>query len=344
MCICGVCNIPKQVMIRPLRSDRLECALSGEDRGGKQGAAMQATVGRQVEFAGVGLHSGRPVEMRVLPAGPDTGIRFVCEDDSGARAEIPARVDHVAETAFRTRLAAPNGAGVDTVEHFMAAAAVLGIDNLRVEMRGGEVPAMDGSAEPFAEKLLAAGLVAQPAPRRVIRVLRKVSVRGERGAAMTLTPASGFRLDCRIEFSNPVIGRSEIQIAGLQRSLVAELLPARTFAELEAAVMMRKAGLGLGGDQSNAILVSKNGVINEKGLRFPDEYVRHKALDVIGDLYLAGAPIQGHCIAERPGHGMTAKVLRELFSDQANWSWHFDGQGAGPRPGFEAAGVLGTSP
>ncbi len=281
---------------------------------------MQTTVAGCVRLQGIGLHSGRACRLNIRPAEAGRGIIFRLVGEPGGIAEIPARHEFIASTAYRTELASPDGVHLSTVEHLMAAFAVLGVDNAVVEVDGPEVPAMDGSALPFAEAILDTGIRPVCGRRLAIRVLRQVGVDRD-GSSVRLFPAREFRLACAIEFPSPAIGRQECVVENLGQPAVWNLLPARTFVELESIDRLRKMGLARGGSLENAVVVSGNKVLNENGLRFTDEFVRHKALDVVGDLYLAGAPILAHCVAVRPGHGITSQLLSALFSTPGAWTW-----------------------
>ena len=281
---------------------------------------MQTTVAGSIRFEGIGLHSGQTARMEVRPAASGYGIRFARSGFPGGSAKIPARHEFVSSTSYRTELASPQGVRLATVEHLMAAFAVLGIDNAEVEVDGPEIPVLDGSALPFARGILGVGIAAAGGARKCIRILRKVEVKsGE--SRMALLPAREFRLNCSIDFPSPAIGRQEYAVEGLGLSTVESLLPARTFVEFESIEALRGMGLARGGSLDNAVVVSGNKVLNEDGLRFTDEFARHKALDVVGDLYLAGGPIIGHCIAVRPGHGITRRLLSAVFSTPGNWAW-----------------------
>ena len=281
---------------------------------------MQTTVAGNIPFEGTGLHTGRPAGMEIRPAEAGYGIRFLRVDLPGGPEEIPALHDFVSSTRYRTELSGRNGAGVSTVEHLMAAFAVLEIDNAVVALDGPEVPAVDGSALPFARGIQEAGIRRLGGRRRAIHVRGRVEVEAS-GSSMVLLPAPEFGLSCSIEFPSPAIGRQDCRIEGLDSSLAESFLPARTFVELESIPSLHEAGLGRGGGLDCAVVVSGNKVLNEEGLRFSNEFARHKALDVVGDLRLAGAAILGHCIAVRPGHTLTLQLLRALFATPDAWSW-----------------------
>ena len=281
---------------------------------------MQQTVAGCVRFEGIGLHTGVIAKMEIRPAQAGCGILFVRTGLPGGAVEIPARHEFISSSSYRTVLGNPEGVGLATVEHLMAALAVLGIDNAVVVVDGPEVPILDGSALPFARAILETGIVPSGGMRRAIRICRKVEVESG-GSRAALLPSREFRLACSIDFPSPAIGRQDCQVEGLGLPAVYSLLPARTFAELESIEALRKMGLARGGSLDNAVVVSGNKVLNENGLRFSDEFARHKALDVVGDLFLAGAPILGHCIAVRPGHAITRRLLSAVFSTPGAWAW-----------------------
>ena len=254
--------------------------------------------------------------MTLIPAEPGSGIVFRRADRGGAL--IDARFDNVSDTTLGTSLKNGDGIGVATIEHLMAALVGLGIDNLIVELDGPEVPIMDGSAAPFVFLAECAGIVAQQAPRRAIEVLKPVEVvDGERYAA--LTPSDGFSISCAISFDHPAIAGQSCYVELSNGAFKRELARARTFGFLADIDRLRANGLALGGSLDNAVVLSDDAVLNDGGLRYADEFVRHKALDCIGDLYLAGGPIIGHVDCIRAGHGMNHRLLKALFADQDAW-------------------------
>lgn len=271
----------------------------------------QRTIAEKISCTGIGLHSGMPVQLTLHPARSDTGIVFVRTD--GARTvEIPARADQVSSTQFATTL----GQGelrVSTVEHLLAAIYGLGIDNLRIEVDGPEVPVMDGSAASFVFLLRAAGLFEQRRPRRVLRVRRAVEVRdGERMAR--IAPGRGFRISYAIDFQHPAIGRQSLTGFELREgSFEQELCRARTFGFLHEVQALWRAGLGQGGSLDNTIVLDERAVLNPEGLRMSDEFVRHKALDLLGDLALIGRPIEGHVKVVRGGHALHQKLMHAML-------------------------------
>lgn len=279
----------------------------------------QRTLRSPIRCRGIGLHSGQPVSMVMSPAGPDTGITFVRVDVRG-RPAIPARWDRVADTRLCTVLANDDGVTVSTVEHLMAAFAGVGIDNATIEVDGPELPIMDGSSEPFVFLLQCAGVVAQASPRRAIRMIEPVTVEAG-GWSVSVGPGVGFSMEVEIDFPSAVIANQSIELGFGSDTFGRELARARTFGFLEEVEQLRAAGLARGGSLDNVVVVSSDGVMNEDGLRFGDEFVRHKALDAFGDLYLAGAPIIGHFHGACSGHAANNRLLRALFAEPDAWEW-----------------------
>ena len=298
----------------------------------KQGAVKQHTLKNAINCSGVGLHSGAKVNMCLRPAPVDSGIVFhrtdinaaISDDKSTINADIPARWDAVSDTIMSTTIQNDAGVKVATIEHLMAALAGCGIDNVRVELDGPEVPVMDGSSAPFVFLIECAGLAAQQARRRAIRVLRRVEIdNGQHRAA--LLPSDGFTVSLEIEFDSPAISRQagffDLHNGGFKR----DICRARTFGFEQDVSRLRELGLGQGGSLDNVVVVSRDDeIMNDGGLRYGDEFVRHKVLDCVGDFYLAGAPLLAHFAGERTGHTSNNELLRKLFSDPANWEYCFD--------------------
>ncbi len=278
----------------------------------------QRTLRSPIHCTGVGLHSGAKVSMRLLPAEPDRGIVFVRSDVAGAA--IPATFDHVADTRLCTMLANRQGVSVATVEHLMAALSGTGIDNVVIEVDGPELPIMDGSAAPFVFLIECAGVVEQVRARRAIRLLSPVAVEGA-GWSASLTPGLGFSVGIEIDFANPAVARQSLEVDLASGVFKKELARARTFGFLSEVETLRAAGLARGGSLDNVVVISDDRVLNEDGLRYADEFVRHKALDAIGDLYLAGAPIIGHFHGLCTGHAANNRLLRALFAMPEAWAW-----------------------
>nr|WP_246176392.1 UDP-3-O-acyl-N-acetylglucosamine deacetylase [Rhodovulum strictum] len=265
-----------------------------------------------ITFSGIGLHSGRAVRMTVLPASAEYGIWFRRTDIDGPDALIPARWDAVVSSRLCTKLA--NGrAEVATVEHLMAALAGCGIHNALIEIDGPEVPVMDGSAQPFVEAFLARGLRRLSAPVRALRILEPVEVT-EGDARASLAPADMLEIDFEIEFADRAIGHQAKRLNMANGAFVRELSDSRTFCRNADVAAMRAAGLALGGTLTNAVVVEGERVLSPGGFRHADEAVRHKMLDALGDLALAGAPILGRYRGERAGHALTNRLLRALFA------------------------------
>lgn len=276
----------------------------------------QKTLAREVEIRGTGLHTAVCVTVRLRPAPPDAGYVFIRTDLGGF--EIPASIEHVANCSYATTLMR-TGVMLSTVEHLLAALRGMGIDNAYIEVDNLEIPIMDGSAEPFVALIEHAGVVEQQVERHALRVLRRVSVeQGER--RISIEPASGYEIDCTIDFAHPMIGRQRYMVSALDpASFAREIAPARTFGFTAEIEQLRRANLIRGGSLDNAIVLSPEGVLNPSGLRYHDEFVRHKVLDIIGDLALVGLPLIGRVTAERSGHLLHALLLTRLLRDERAW-------------------------
>ncbi|KFI31475.1 UDP-3-O-[3-hydroxymyristoyl] N-acetylglucosamine deacetylase [Haematobacter massiliensis] len=274
---------------------------------------MQTTIKSQVTFTGVGLHSGRPVRMTIHPASAEYGIWFRRSDLDGDNL-IPARWDAVVPSKLCTLIANRSGASVSTIEHVMAALAGCGVTNALVEVDGPEVPILDGSAQPFVKGILARGLRELAVPVRALRILKPVEVRNGQAWAR-LEPADMLEIDFTIDFVEPAIGRQEKALNMSNGAFVRELCDSRTFCRQDDVERMQANGLALGGTYENAVVFDDDKVLSPGGLRHEDEAVRHKMLDALGDLALAGAPILGKYTSQRGGHALTNKLLRALFAD-----------------------------
>jgi UDP-3-O-[3-hydroxymyristoyl] N-acetylglucosamine deacetylase len=260
----------------------------------------QHTIRKTVSLEGIGLHSGKPVRLALSPAPPDSGIVFRVGTE-----RIPAAPESVVDSHYATTVGR-NSTRVQTVEHLMAATAGLGIDNLEVEVDGSEIPAMDGSAKPFVGLLLSAGRAQQTARRRPIDIPHPIRV-GSGARWIHIEPASTFRISYTLDNDHPAIGTQVLSCSPTEESFVEEYAPARTYGFLKDLGVMRKNGLALGGSLDNAIVVGKRGTLN--GLRYRDEFVRHKILDLIGDLALLGRPIHGHVIVRNAGHALNLELV-----------------------------------
>jgi len=283
-------------------------------------AVRQTTLRDQIAVSGVGVHSGVPVTLTIYPADADTGIVFTRSDEQGREREVRADYRSVTATELATVLGDHSGLLCSTAEHILAALRGLGVDNAFVELDGPEVPIMDGSAAPFVAAIDQVGIVSLNAPRRYIKVLKPVRVaKGE--AFGELSPySSGFRLEVEINFDNPLIGRQSIATDLDPDTFRRELSRARTFGFMKDVSALWAAGKALGAGLENTVVMSENRVMNAEGLRFADEFVRHKALDAVGDLALAGAPLLGLYRSVRGGHKMNHAVLTALMSDPTAWT------------------------
>lgn len=277
----------------------------------------QQTLSNPVFLSGVGVHSGRKANLVLKPAPANHGIRFFRTDLPGTSG-IPALFSRVVDTSLATVIG-ENGVIVSTIEHLMACFAGLGIDNARVELDNYEMPIMDGSASVFAGEILKAGIVAQEAPRSYFVVTRPIEiVDGDKFVGAY--PNEDFRITCTIDFANPVIGRQRMEITLGDASFVEQVAPARTFGFLHEVEMMKQLGLGRGGSLESAVVVKDDTIINEEGLRFPDEFVRHKLLDCIGDFALIGMPIRGHIQTVKSGHLFNHRFITEFFNKKESWT------------------------
>jgi UDP-3-O-[3-hydroxymyristoyl] N-acetylglucosamine deacetylase len=296
-------------------------------------ARRQRTLLRSVNCQGVGLHSGRNVSLTLKPAMAGTGIVFRRTDLAGSP-EIPARWDHVVDATMCTTIGTANGVRVGTVEHLMAAFAGCHIDNAIVELDGPEVPVMDGSAAPFVFLMDCAGTIEQEGPRRVIEILKPVRVE-QGGKVAELLPSDTFTVAFEIDFASGAIARQSVQFELVNGTFNKEVARARTFGFAEEVEKMRAAGLALGGSLDNAVVVEGDKVLNADGLRYQDEFVRHKVLDAVGDLKLADGEIQGAYRGSRAGHMMTNLLLRALFADPTAYCI---------RGGIEEAAMVAQAP
>ncbi len=275
----------------------------------------QKTLKSVIGCTGVGLHSGKTVNMTLHPAEPGSGVVFRRVDVGGVT--LAALHENVGATVMCTSLSG-GGVTVATVEHLLAALAGLGIDNVLVDLDGPEVPIMDGSAEPFVFLIECAGIVEQPAPRMAIQVLKTVEVVDDQRFA-SLSPSDHFAVSFEIDYDHPLIGRQACYFELVDGVFKRDLCRARTFGFLRDIDRLREKGFALGGSLENAIVLSDDNMVNAEGLRYDDEFVRHKALDCIGDLYLAGGPVLGHVQGVLSGHSMNHKLLDALFADAEAW-------------------------
>jgi len=282
------------------------------------GAAFQSTLQGPAIFAGVGVHTGAYTRVSVRPAAVDTGIVFVRTDVTDRDNRVPATGEAVCKTQLGTVIGNAAGVTVSTIEHLMAALAMLGVDNAVVELDGPEMPIMDGSAEPFVQIIDRAGRRAQDAPRQYIEILAPIEVvEGDKRA--TLTPCDRFEVAFEIAFDSAAIGRQRVDLAMDEAAFRRELADCRTFGFLHEVEALRAMGLARGGSMENAVVIEGDRILNPEGLRRVDEFVRHKALDAIGDLYVLGAPVIGRFEGLLAGHGLNNALVRALLARPDAW-------------------------
>jgi UDP-3-O-[3-hydroxymyristoyl] N-acetylglucosamine deacetylase len=276
---------------------------------------VQRTLRRPTSCAGIGLHSGNKVTLSLKPAPIDSGIRFRRSDLGGL--EVPATVQHVCGINHATGLSR-DAVSVDTVEHLLAALVSLGVDNVIVELNSPEVPIMDGSAAPFIYLIQEAGVKELPRARRFLKVLRSTSLTRD-DKRIAVYPSDRFKVTYSISFDHPLLRHQARTMRVTEQVFIDEIAPARTFGFLKEVEMLRQQGLALGGSLENAIVIGDTGVLNN-ALRFEDEFVRHKILDLIGDMALVGYPIIGHLVAHRGGHALHTEFAAQLLNDTESWT------------------------
>ncbi|WMT89889.1 UDP-3-O-acyl-N-acetylglucosamine deacetylase [Pelagibacterium sp. H642] len=285
----------------------------------KNPTVRQCTLTRPAEFAGIGVHNGQPSRLTIKPASADSGYTLtrIAEDGTVLGS---ARIDHarVSRTSLCTVIDLGQSISVATVEHVLSALNGLGIDNAEIVVTGEECPIIDGSAEPFVDAVLDAGISVQAQRKKFIRILRSVTVRDNDAFAM-LEPYNGRAFDVEIDFNSKVIGRQRMIFDWSPRKFAIQVAPARTFGFVAQAKVLRQAGYALGSSLENSIAIEEEKIVNPDGLRFEDEFVRHKLLDAVGDLALAGLPIYGRFRSYKGGHGLNALVLKSLFASEANF-------------------------
>jgi UDP-3-O-[3-hydroxymyristoyl] N-acetylglucosamine deacetylase len=284
------------------------------------GTIRQKTLKSSIGCTGIGLHSGHKVSMTLCPAETNAGIVFHRTDMPGDEGYVSADWTNVVDTRMATTLGNDSGARIATVEHLMAALAGCGVDNAVIEIDGPEVPVMDGSAQPFVFLVECAGLIEQNAPRLAIQIDKPVSVGDDRRSILG-APDDVFSVSFEIDFDDAVVARQSLNVRLVNGTFKSDVARARTFGFAHEVDALRAAGLARGGSLDNAVVISGNTVLNGDGLRYEDEFVRHKILDCVGDLYLAGAPIIGQIVAERSGHALNHQFLTALFEDDSAWSY-----------------------
>ena len=282
-------------------------------------SARQRTLADALEFSGIGVHSGAPVTLIIEPAAPDSGYTITRLVDDGRKVgPVPVHFSRVTRTTLCTTLDLGDSVAVATVEHVISALSGLGVDNAHLVLTGAECPIIDGSAWPFVEGIMQVGLNIQPAPRRFIKIMRQVLVRNNEASA-ALEPYNGRMFDLEIDFDSRVIGRQRMIFDWTPRKYYEDVSRARTFGFVRDAKILRQAGYALGSSMENSITVHEDRILNPGGLRYEDEFVRHKLLDAIGDLALCGLPIYGRFRSYKGGHALNALVLHGLFASEANY-------------------------
>lgn len=281
--------------------------------------ARQTTIAREIELSGTGVHSGAPVSVILHPAEPDTGLRFIVTKRGRVTADIPASVRNVKNLTLCTVIGDDAGVTISTVEHLLAALRGLSVDNCYIEIDSKELPIMDGSSSAFVEAIDEVGLQELNASRKFIKVLKPVRVQ-DGDCWGEIAPHSGFHLDIEIDFNTPVIGRQRLAFEMSPGVFRHEISRARTFGFMSDVERLWKAGLALGANLNNTIAIGDDKVMNREGLRYPQEFVRHKMLDAVGDLSLSGHPLLCSFRSVRGGHRLNANVLQALFADETAWT------------------------
>jgi UDP-3-O-[3-hydroxymyristoyl] N-acetylglucosamine deacetylase len=310
-------SLAKLFAVSPIMRRATTCRQAADERDLKGYLVIkQTTLASPVETSGIGLHTAVPVMVRMMPAPPDTGYIFRRTDLGGF--EIPANVEWVAHCSYATTLMR-TGVMLSTVEHLLAALRGAGVDNVFIEVDNLEVPIMDGSAEAFTELVERAGVIEQPPARRALMVRERVAVEQEGNRLISIEPTRGFEIDCMIDFAHPLIGVQQLSIELSNGAFGREIAGARTFGFTKEIEALRQANLIRGGSLENAIVLTPEGMLNESPLRYADEFVRHKILDIVGDLALLGMPILGRVRAERSGHILHAALMTKLLRTRSAW-------------------------
>ncbi len=282
-------------------------------------STRQRTVSAALSFSGYGVHSGQPVTLTIRPAAADTGINISRDlGDGRVTMPVPVHFSRVTRTTLCTTLDLGDSISAATIEHVMSALSGMGVDNALITLDGSECPILDGSARPFAEAILNVGLEIQPAQRKFLKIMRAVTVRNN-DAFAALEPYNGRALDLEIDFDSQVIGRQRMIFDWTPRRYYEDVSRARTFGFVRDAKILRQAGYALGSSLDNSVTIDNDRILNPQGLRYEDEFVRHKLLDAIGDLALGGLPIWGRFRSYKGGHALNAHVLAGLFSSEANY-------------------------
>ncbi len=279
----------------------------------------QQTISEPVSINGIGLHSGINVSMKLCPAQSDYGIKFIRKDISENNV-VEALWSNVSNTKLSTTISNKNGISVSTIEHLMSALSGLHIDNIRIEIDGPEVPIMDGSSIKFVNLINSTSLKNLNKKRKILKVKKNIKIE-KNDSSVELKPNSQFSIDFEIDFPSKLVSQQSCQLQLLNGNYKTDIASARTFGFEKDVDILRSNGLALGGSLENAVVVGENRILNSEGLRFEDEFVRHKILDSIGDLYLAGSPIQGYFLGNKSGHYLNNLLLRSLFANKDNYEY-----------------------
>ena len=279
----------------------------------------QQTISNSISVKGIGLHTGNLVELTLEPAAVDNGIKFIRVDKKNDNV-IEAIWSNVSETVLSTTISNSSGVKISTIEHLMSALSGLHIDNLNIYINANEVPIMDGSSKPFVEMIEEIGIKKQSKKRKLLNVKKSIEV-SENNTSVKIIPHNQFSIDFEIDFPSKIVSKQSCQLQLINGNYKTDIAAARTFGFEKDVENLRSNGLALGGSLDNAVVVGENEILNKEGLRYTDEFVRHKILDSIGDLYLAGSPIIGYFYGNKSGHYLNNQLLRKLFSDKSNYEY-----------------------
>ena len=279
----------------------------------------QQTISNSISVKGIGLHTGNLVELTLEPAAVDNGIKFIRVDKKNDNV-IEAIWSNVSETVLSTTISNSHGLKISTIEHLMSALSGLHIDNLNIYINANEVPIMDGSSKPFVEMIEEIGIKKQSKKRKLLNVKKSIEV-SENNTSVKIVPNNQFSIDFEIDFPSKIVSKQSCQLQLINGNYKTDIAAARTFGFEKDVKYLRSNGLALGGSLDNAVVVGENEILNKDGLRYTDEFVRHKILDSIGDLYLAGSPIIGYFYGNKSGHYLNNQLLRKLFSDKSNYEY-----------------------
>jgi len=279
----------------------------------------QQTIKENILLSGIGLHSGKPVKMKLAPAAVDHGVKFIRSDKENNNV-IDAIWSNVSETVLSTTISNQNKLKISTIEHLMSALSGLHIDNLAIYINAPEVPIMDGSSRPFVDLIENAGIKVQNKNRKLLNIKKTIEVKNDSSSAKII-PNNQFSIDFEIDFPSQLVSKQSCQLQLINGNYKTDIASARTFGFEKDVEHLRSNGLALGGSLDNAVVVGEKEILNKDGLRYTDEFVRHKILDSIGDLYLAGSPIIGYFYGNKSGHHLNNQLLRKLFSDKSNYEY-----------------------